>query len=120
MGLPTLSVEFNATGGYTYGAYHSNYDTRFFTERVADPEFRRGVELVRLLGTIALRLGEAQVLAFRFSHYATRLDEYVAAAAEWPVDERLLIALRGNCGRIPGVESLERGIDSGLTALTPG
>src|SRR6185295_17760956 len=55
VGLPTLSLELNATGGYTYGPYHSNYDTRFFVERVADPGFEGGAKLVRLLGTAALR-----------------------------------------------------------------
>ncbi len=85
LGLPTLSLEFNATGGYTYGAYHSNYDTRFFAEHVADPGFRRGAQLVRLLGTVALRLGESQVVPFRFSHYARRLAEYVETASGWTV-----------------------------------
>jgi N-acetylated-alpha-linked acidic dipeptidase len=87
LGLPTLSIEFNATGGYTYGAYHSNYDTRFFMERVVDPGFVRGAELVRLLGTIALRLGEADVLPFRFSHYANRLREFADTAAQWAVSD---------------------------------
>ncbi|MGH9888758.1 MAG: M28 family peptidase, partial [bacterium] len=70
LGLPTLSIEYNATGGYSYGPYHSNYDTRRFVEQVADPGFRRGTLLAQLLGTMALRLGEAQVLPFRYSHYA--------------------------------------------------
>jgi N-acetylated-alpha-linked acidic dipeptidase len=79
LGLPTLSLEYNATGGYTYGPYHSNYDTRWFVEHVADPGFHRGAALARLLGTVALRLGQAQVLPFRFSHYAQRLDKFVAS-----------------------------------------
>jgi len=83
VGIPTLSVEFNATGGYTYGAYHSNYDTRYFVEHVADPGFRRGAQLVRVLGTIAVRLSEAQILPFRFSHYAEKLAAYVTAAKTW-------------------------------------
>ncbi len=80
LGLPALSIEYNATGGYSYGPYHSNYDTRWFVERVADPGFVRGAALARLLGTVALRLGQAQVLPFRFSHYAERLDDFVTAA----------------------------------------
>ena len=50
LGLPTLSLEFSATGGYTYGPYHSNYDTRQFVERVADPGFRRGAQLGTSVG----------------------------------------------------------------------
>jgi N-acetylated-alpha-linked acidic dipeptidase len=76
LGLPTLSIEYSATG-YSYGPYHSNYDTRRFVERVTDPGFHRGAQLARLLGTVALRLGQSQVLPFRFSHYAQRLDEFV-------------------------------------------
>ena len=87
VGIPTLSIEFNATGGYTYGAYHSNYDTRFFVEHVADPGFTRGVQLVRVLGTTALRIAESPVLPFRFSHYARRLGEYVDDAATWGADK---------------------------------
>jgi len=82
LGLPTLSIEFTGTGGYTYGAYHSNYDTRSFATRVADPGFVRGAQLVRLLGTVALRLGESQVLPFRFSHYAAQLAQFVDRASK--------------------------------------
>ena len=83
VGVPTLSLELNATGGYTYGPYHSNYDTRFFVERVADPGFQGGVKLVRMLGTTALRLGESQILPFRFSHYARKLTEFLDTASTW-------------------------------------
>jgi N-acetylated-alpha-linked acidic dipeptidase len=86
LGLPSLSIEYNATGGYTYGPYHSNYDTRRFIESVADPGFRRGAALTRLLGSVALRMSQAQVLPFRFSHYAERLDKFVAGATTWAAD----------------------------------
>ena len=82
LGLPTLSVEFTGTGGYLYGAYHSNYDTRSFAARVADPGFVRGAQLVRLLGSAALRLGESQVLPFRFSHYAAQLAQFVESISK--------------------------------------
>jgi N-acetylated-alpha-linked acidic dipeptidase len=88
LGLPALSIEYNATGGYTYGPYHSNYDTRRFVEQVADPGFIRGAALARLLGTVALRLGQAQVLPFRFSHYAERLEHFATAASSHPEPAR--------------------------------
>jgi N-acetylated-alpha-linked acidic dipeptidase len=122
LGLPSLSLEFNATGGYSYGPYHSNYDTRFFVERIADPEFRRGADLVRLLGTVALRLSEAQVLPFRFSHYADRLSEYVNTAAGWLNDAgglpQFSIDLAGLRAAVAGMKQraaeLELTIDKGL------
>jgi len=114
LGLPTLSLEFSATGGYTYGPYHSNYDTRQFVERVADPGFRRGAQLVRLLGSVALRLGEAQVLPFRFSHYAARLATFVETASTWTASANLQ-PLRAAVDRIAASASaLERKIDDGL------
>ncbi|MGH7470960.1 MAG: M28 family peptidase [Longimicrobiales bacterium] len=123
LGLPTLSIEFNAMGGYAYGPYHSNYDTRFFVERVADPGFRRGAELVSVLGTVALRLAQAEVLPFRFSHYADRLREYVTAASGWlnagsaQTNFALDLApLQDAVARIAEqVATLERRIDEGLS-----
>jgi N-acetylated-alpha-linked acidic dipeptidase len=114
VGLPTLSIEFNATGGYSYGPYHSNYDTRYFVEHVADPGFERGAQLVRVLGTTALRLGESQLLPFRFSHYARKLSEFVDAAATWG-DGVDLAPIRAAVDRI-GTEAatVERMIDDRL------
>jgi N-acetylated-alpha-linked acidic dipeptidase len=124
LGLPTLSIEFNATGGYTYGAYHSNYDTRSFVERVADPGFRRGTDLVRLVGTAALRLAQAEVLPFRFSHYARRLEEYVVAARGWATDVQGREAVALDLSALQAAvakaaeeaTALERRIDHGLAS----
>ena len=124
LGLPTLSIEFNATGGYTYGAYHSNYDTRWFAEHVADPGFRRGAQLVRVLGSVALRLGESEVLPIRFSHYAQRLAEFVDSVSTWTFDDdgRRTVALdlrplESAVNRIAAAASaLERQIDEGLAS----
>ena len=124
LGLPTLSLEFNATGGYTYGAYHSNYDTRGFVERVADPGFIRGAQLVRLLGSVALRLSGSQVLPFRFSHYAQKLADFVDTASGWLVDDSDkstvavdLAPIRSAVARVARSASvLERQIDAGLAS----
>jgi N-acetylated-alpha-linked acidic dipeptidase len=122
LGLPTLSVEFSATGGYTYGAYHSNYDTRSFAERVADPGFVRGAQLVRLLGTVALRLGESVVLPFRFSHYAEQLAQFVDSVSTWAIDadgrQTVMVDVQPLKTAVDRVAAsafaLERRIDGGL------
>jgi N-acetylated-alpha-linked acidic dipeptidase len=124
LGLPTLSVEFSATGGYTYGAYHSNYDTRSFAERVADPGFVRGAQLVRLLGTIALRLGESAVLPFRFSHYAEQLAQFADGVPTWVLDadgrETMVVDVKPLKTTIDRVAAsalaLERQIDEGFVS----
>ena len=82
LGVPTLSIEFIGANGYGFGTYHTNYDSRAYVERVADPGFRQGVTMVRTLGALGLRLANADVLPFRFSHYAGKLEAAVASVEE--------------------------------------
>ena len=84
--MPTLAIEFIGDNGYGYGTYHADYDSRAYVEKIADPGFEQGVVMARVLGTMALRMSEADVLPFRFSHYATRLEEAIDAAAAWAKD----------------------------------
>lgn len=86
LGVPTLAIEFIGENGYAFGTYHSNYDSRAYAERIADPGFAQGVTMAQVLGTLALRMSEAEVLPFRFSHYATKLSEAVTAAEGWARD----------------------------------
>lgn len=124
VGLPTLSIEFSATGGYTYAAYHSNYDTRLFVERVADPGFVRGAQLVRVLGSVALRLGESMVLPFRFSHYAEQLAHFVDSVSAWAIDadgrQTMVVDVKPLKAAVERVTAsalaLERQIDGGLVS----
>ena len=75
--MPSLSIEFIGANGYGFGTYHSNYDSRAYVERVADPGFEQGVAMVRVLGTLALRMSNADILPFRFADYAERLRQGV-------------------------------------------
>ncbi|MGH9313360.1 MAG: M28 family peptidase, partial [Vicinamibacterales bacterium] len=75
LGLPTLSLELDFDG--SYGTYHSSHDTRLYFERMADPGLARGTRLARLLGTVAIRLASADVLPFRYSHYAERIARFL-------------------------------------------
>lgn len=83
LAVPTMAIEFIGDNGYGYGTYHTNYDSRAYVERIADPGFRQGVLMAQVLGTMALRMSEAEVLPFRFSHYAAKLLDAVDAAAGW-------------------------------------
>lgn len=87
LGLPTLSLEFIGAGGYGFGTYHSNYDSLAYFDRVADPGYRRGLVLARLLGTTGLRLANADVLPFRYGHYGRQLETALAGVPAWGVDE---------------------------------
>ena len=42
LGVPTMAIEFIGDNGYGYGTYHSNYDSRAYVERIADPGLRAG------------------------------------------------------------------------------
>ena len=83
LAVPTMAIEFIGDNGYAYGTYHSNYDSRAYVERVADPGFQQGVLMSQVLGTMALRMSEADVLPFRYSHYATKLTSAIADAETW-------------------------------------
>ena len=63
LGVPTLAIEFIGDNGYGYGTYHTNYDSRAYVEKIADPGFEQGVVMARVLGTMALRMSEATVAA---------------------------------------------------------
>jgi N-acetylated-alpha-linked acidic dipeptidase len=75
LGLPTLSLEFGIEG--SYGAYHSNYDSRAYFEKFGDPGWRFGPVHAELLGRTVLRLANAEIVPLRFSHTAEKLRQYV-------------------------------------------
>lgn len=83
VGVPTLSIEFIGANGYGFGTYHSRFDSRAYVERIADPGFVQGVTMARVLGTLALRMANANVLPFRFSHYAARLEAALRDVPTW-------------------------------------
>lgn len=86
LAVPTMAIEFIGDNAYAYGTYHSNYDSRAYVERVADPGFQQGVLMSQVLGTMALRMSEADVLPFRYSHYAAKLTGAIADAEGWARD----------------------------------
>jgi N-acetylated-alpha-linked acidic dipeptidase len=123
LGVPTMAVEFIGDNGYGYGTYHTNYDSRAYVERVADPGFAQGVTMTRVLGALALRMSEAPVLPFRFSHYAAKLDEAISAAEGWGREAALPLDVTGLRARAAAVReaatALESIIDERLHAGAP-
>jgi N-acetylated-alpha-linked acidic dipeptidase len=69
-GIPSLDVAF----GGDYGVYHSLYDDFYWMKHFGDPAFAYHVALARVLGTLALRLGEADVLPFDYPAYASEIE----------------------------------------------
>jgi N-acetylated-alpha-linked acidic dipeptidase len=85
LGLPTLQMEFDFDG--SYGAYHSNYDSRWYVERFSDPGFDVAHTLAQVLGRTMMRLGSADILPFRYSHYARLIEQFLDESAGWAQDE---------------------------------
>jgi len=70
--------------GFTgeYGVYHSVYDDFYWMKHFGDPAFIYHAALARILGTIALRLDESDVLPYDYLAYAsqiTRAQESLAS-----------------------------------------
>ena len=66
-GISSLDIGF----GGEYGVYHSLYDDFYWMKHFADPTFEYHAALARILGTLALRLDQADVLPFDYSAYAS-------------------------------------------------
>lgn len=118
LAVPTMAIEFIGDNAYAYGTYHSNYDSRAYVERVADPGFQQGVLMSQVLGTMALRMSEADVLPFRYSHYASKLRAALDDVDRWAKDAGMpldLAALRAAVGAAgTTARELENDIDRGL------
>jgi len=81
LGLPTLSVQYDFDG--SYGAYHSNYDSRYYVEHFSDPGFHVARTLAQVFGVAVMRLADAAVLPYRYSHYAHKISDFVDDAGTW-------------------------------------
>ncbi len=120
LGVPSLSIEFIGANGYGFGTYHSNYDSRAYVEQVADPGFEQGVAMVRVLGTLALRLSNADILPFRFADYAERLKQGVANILSEVHEAKIAVEIEAWLARIKEIAAaatqLESAIDRRLQA----
>jgi len=126
LGLPTLQMEFDFEG--SYGTYHSNFDTRQYVEQHTDPGFRVVQSLARVLGLATMRLASVELLPFRYSHYARKMEEFIDGAAAWAVDDtgkrRVVLDLAGARGlatrAVASAAALEAQIDRLAKAGTIG
>jgi len=123
LGVPTMAIEYIGDNGYGYGTYHTNYDSRAYVEKIADPGFAQGVQIARVLGTMAIRMSEATVLPFRFSHYAAKLQDAIGSAEGWARDAGTSLDVSGLRTRAAAVaaasKALEDGIDRRLASGPP-
>lgn len=120
LGVPTMAIEFIGDNGYGYGTYHTNYDSRAYVESVADPGFQQGVLMSQVLGTMALRMAQADVLPFRFAHYGQKLSVAVDAAQGWAKEVGMAVDMTALRTRAEAVRvasaALEGAIDERLAS----
>jgi N-acetylated-alpha-linked acidic dipeptidase len=120
LGVPTMAIEFIGDNGYGYGTYHTNYDSRAYVEKIADPGFQQGVLMSQVLGTMALRMSQAEVLPFRFAHYGEKLSDAVDAAQGWAKQAGMIMDVTALRTRAEAVRvaaaALEGAIDARLAA----
>jgi len=69
-GIPSIDMAF----GGDYGVYHSLYDDFYWMKHFGDPAFAYHVALAQVLGTMALRLDEADILPFDYAAYASEIE----------------------------------------------
>ena len=81
LGLPTLSLQYDFEG--SYGTYHSNYDSRYYVEHFSDPGFHVARTLAQVFGVTVMRLADAAVLPYRYSHYAHKISDFLGDAGTW-------------------------------------
>lgn len=75
VGMPALSAGME---GPTL--YHSQYDDLYFYDKFADPTYKMGPMMEQVVGTLTLRLANADLLPFDVVRYATDLDVHLRAA----------------------------------------
>jgi N-acetylated-alpha-linked acidic dipeptidase len=73
--IASLDLGFGGEGGG--GVYHSAYDTFHWYTNFSDKDFAYGAALSRTIGTVILRLANADVLPFEFTATARTLKTYV-------------------------------------------
>ena len=73
-GIPALNLGYGGEGNG--GEYHSIYDSYDNYIRFKDPGFQYGVTLAQTAGHAVLRMANADVLPFDFTHLYKTVDEY--------------------------------------------
>ena len=69
-GIPSIDLGFSGP----YGVYHSTYDDFYWMKHFGDPDFSHHVAAAQILGTLALRLAEADIVPFDYPAYALEME----------------------------------------------
>lgn len=91
LGIASMNLGFFGQGNG--GEYHSIYDNYNFFKKYKDPGFEYGVVLAKVAGKTTLRLANADILPFEFSHFSRTLEGYKKEVEELAEETRKSINL---------------------------
>lgn len=74
LGIASFNMGFG--GESSGGEYHTMYDSYKHYKRFKDPNFQYGVALAKVAGRTSLRMANADVLPFEFSHFTKIVNGY--------------------------------------------
>jgi N-acetylated-alpha-linked acidic dipeptidase len=74
LGIASFNMGFG--GESSGGEYHTMYDSYKHYKRFKDPDFQYGVTLAKVAGRTSLRMANADVLPFEFSHFTKIVNGY--------------------------------------------
>jgi N-acetylated-alpha-linked acidic dipeptidase len=75
-GIPSLNLAFGGLD-QSDGIYHSIYDDYYHFTKFLDTDFAYGRALAQTVGTLVVRLADADVMPFQFTHLADTAQSYV-------------------------------------------
>jgi N-acetylated-alpha-linked acidic dipeptidase len=96
MGIASLNLGFGGEGG---GVYHSDYDDFYWYSHFGDPTFEYGKALSEVTSTALLRLADAPLLPFEFTHLVDTLSRYVGEVEKLKTSDR------------PNLDDVKRGVE---------
>jgi N-acetylated-alpha-linked acidic dipeptidase len=80
LGVPVVDLTFTGP----YGVYHSQYDDLYWMEHFGDPGYRYMTAMVEVWGRLALRLANADVLAYDLRQYAITVRGFLDSLGQVP------------------------------------
>jgi N-acetylated-alpha-linked acidic dipeptidase len=107
IGIPSIDMGFNGP----YGVYHSQYDDFYWMKHFGDPTFAYHAAMARILGIMALRLSNADVIPFNYPSYAAAISHAITGLQGHQEEKANLAGQNSSAQKSPNVSPDLRQID---------
>jgi N-acetylated-alpha-linked acidic dipeptidase len=114
LAIACLNLGF-AGDGSANGVYHSIYDSYYWYTHFSDGDFSHTAALSRVIGTLVLRLADADILPFEFGSTASTLGRYVDELQKLSDDAKAGVDLKPLRKSIDGLRIAADKYDSALS-----